>query len=70
MTILWVDSACEHGVHGQCLECLLLVEERLEELETVCHHAEREADGSCEVCQDRDVQDYWLHRSGAGFFIL
>ncbi len=69
MTILWIDSACEHGVHGQCLECLLLVEERLEELDTVCLHAERLPNGECEVCEDNDVRDYWLQRSSGGFYI-
>jgi hypothetical protein len=65
MTICFsTDTACEHGIQGQCLECLLLIEERLEEEETVCHHPEREADGSCEECDDSDVREYWHARSG------
>lgn len=44
-------------------------EERREEQETVCHHAERLANGECEVCEDNSVRDYWLHRTGEGFYI-
>ncbi len=108
MTVIWQMSACEHGIEGQRLECLLLIEERLtvdadccdicghrlyhhygsagdlrcdmcgvncgkktkaEEQQEVCHHPERLPNGECEVCEDNDVQDFWLHRNGTGIYI-
>jgi hypothetical protein len=70
MTIIWAETTkCEHGVQGQCLECLLLVEERLEEQETICHHAGRLPNGECDECEDNSVREYWRHRRDGGFYI-